>query len=122
MRTAVDPDEAAPAGADRGRDSTTTCRGDYTVLDVYHRRPRRPAVHDHQHLYHLWIEIHLAKITTMVDQVLDVFYVTDAEGRKIEDPAHLEQIRQEPCGRSRLRRRPLLRAPPGEPVRAASTG
>src|SRR5262249_22947107 len=46
-------------------------------------------------LYHLWLEIHLAKITTMVDQVLDVFYVTDNEGRKIEDPERLAVIRRE---------------------------
>src|SRR5206468_3049180 len=45
-------------------------------------------------LYHLGLEIHLAKITTMVDQVLDVFYVTDHQGRKIEDPARLEAIRE----------------------------
>ena len=46
-------------------------------------------------LYHLWLEIHLAKITTMVDQVLDVFYVTDHQGRKIEDAARLDAIREE---------------------------
>jgi len=46
-------------------------------------------------LYHLWLEIHVAKITTMVDQVLDVFYVTDNEGRKIEDAERLEIIRRE---------------------------
>jgi len=44
--------------------------------------------------YHLWLEIHLAKITTMVDQVLDVFYVTDHQGRKIEDPERLAAIEQ----------------------------
>jgi len=46
-------------------------------------------------LYHLWLEIHLAKITTMVEQVLDVFYVTDNEGRKIEDAERLAFIRRE---------------------------
>ncbi len=44
-------------------------------------------------LYHLDLSIHLAKITTSVDRVLDVFYVTDLEGEKIEDPVRLARIR-----------------------------
>src|SRR5579871_3357588 len=67
----------------------------YTVLDVYTSDRVGLLFTITNTLYHLWIEIHLAKITTMVDQVLDVFYVTDHEGRKIEDPARLEAIRRE---------------------------
>ena len=78
--------------------------GAYTVLDVYAADRVGLLFTITNCLYHLWLQIHLAKITTMVDQVLDVFYVTDAEGRKIEDPAHLEQIRRSSCGRSRPRR------------------
>ena len=43
-------------------------------------------------LYHLGLSIHLAKITTTVDRVLDVFYVTDREGRKIDDSTQLALI------------------------------
>ena len=35
----------------------------------------------------------LAKIGTYLDQVVDVFYVTDQAGRKIDDESRLEQIR-----------------------------
>jgi [protein-PII] uridylyltransferase len=68
---------------------------EYTVLDVYTRDRVGLLFTITNCLYHLWLEIHLAKITTMVDQVLDVFYVTDHEGRKIEDPARLDVIRRE---------------------------
>src|SRR6185369_6975895 len=68
---------------------------DYTVLDVYTGDRVGLLFTITNCLYHLWLEIHLAKITTMVDQVLDVFYVTDNEGRKIEDPARLDMIRRE---------------------------
>jgi UTP:GlnB (protein PII) uridylyltransferase len=38
------------------------------------------------------LEIHLARISTNADQALDVFYVSDAQGRKIDDPKTLRQI------------------------------
>ena len=76
---------------------------DYTVLDVSTGDRVGLLFTITNCLYHLWLEIHLAKITTMVDQVLDVFYVTDSEGRKIEDPERLEIIRRELLGRWRCR-------------------
>jgi [protein-PII] uridylyltransferase len=66
---------------------------DYTVLDVFTGDRVGLLFTITNCLYHLWLEIHLAKITTMVDQVLDVFYVTDNEGRKIEDAPRLDAIR-----------------------------
>jgi len=46
-------------------------------------------------LFALDLEIHVAKITTNVDHVLDVFYVTDRHGAKIVDPDHVAaSIRQ----------------------------
>jgi [protein-PII] uridylyltransferase len=67
----------------------------FTVLDVY--------THDRvgllfaiaTTLFHLGLSIHIAKITTNVDQVLDVFYVTDAAGGKIVDAGRLQHIQAE---------------------------
>jgi [protein-PII] uridylyltransferase len=89
----------------------------YTVVDVYAADRVGLLFTITNCLYHLWVQIHLAKITTMVNEVLDVFYVTDAEGRKLEDPDHLARIREELV-------RALSPAPPAaasEPVRVAST-
>jgi [protein-PII] uridylyltransferase len=68
---------------------------DYTVLDVYTGDRVGLLFSITSCLYHLGLSIHLAKITTMVEQVLDVFYVTDREGKKVEDPTRLGLIRQE---------------------------
>ncbi len=40
-------------------------------------------------LFQLGLLIHLAKITTNVNQVLDVFYVTDSRGSKVNNPDQL---------------------------------
>lgn len=45
-------------------------------------------------LHLLGLSIHVAKISTNVDQVADVFYVTDENGQKVTEPARVEAIRQ----------------------------
>ena len=44
-------------------------------------------------LHSLGLSIHLAKISTNVDQVADIFYVTDDHGHKIADAERVESIR-----------------------------
>ena len=45
-------------------------------------------------LFELGLSVARAKIGTYLDQVVDVFYVTDQNDRKIEDDRRLEEIRQ----------------------------
>jgi [protein-PII] uridylyltransferase len=66
---------------------------DFTVVDVYTQDRVGVLFAITNALYHLGVSIHLAKITTNVDQVLDVFYVTDAQGRKITDLGELARVR-----------------------------
>jgi [protein-PII] uridylyltransferase len=83
----------------RGRHVETTIEIDnevsetYTVLDVTTGDRVGLLFTITNCLYHQGVSIHLAKVTTMVTQALDAFYVTDLEGRKIEDPARLTAIR-----------------------------
>lgn len=82
----------------------------FTVLDIYTQDRVGVLFAITNTLFHLGLWIHLAKITTNVDQVLDVFYVTDAAGSKLADAAQLESLRAE------LRRR--LTAEAAEPAAA----
>jgi [protein-PII] uridylyltransferase len=66
----------------------------FTVIDVFTRDRIGILFTISRTLFQLGLSIHLAKITTAVDRVLDVFYVTDAEGRKIEGAEALERIRR----------------------------
>ena len=44
-------------------------------------------------LYELGLSVHKARIGSHLDQVVDVFYVTDASGQKISDEQTLTDIR-----------------------------
>ncbi len=74
-------------------DNTTL--SDCTILDVF--------THDRQgllfaitrKLYELGLSVKYAKIGTFLDQVVDVFYVTDLDGTKVRDESRLERIRVE---------------------------
>ncbi len=65
---------------------------DLTVIDVY--AADRPGLlfTIASCIYHLGLVIHSAKITTRVNQVLDVFYVTEAAGGKVTDPERHREI------------------------------
>jgi [protein-PII] uridylyltransferase len=65
---------------------------DFTVLDVFAQDRVGLLFTITNSLFHLGLSIHVAKITTNVDQVLDVFYVTEG-GSKITDPQRLAAIR-----------------------------
>ncbi|RMF24855.1 MAG: [protein-PII] uridylyltransferase [Deltaproteobacteria bacterium] len=65
---------------------------DFTVIDVY--AADRPGLlfTIASCIYHLGLVIHSAKITTRVNQVLDVFYVTETGGGKVTDPERHREI------------------------------
>ena len=44
-------------------------------------------------LFQCRLDIWVAKIATKVDQVVDVFYVRDLDGEKVDDPKQVEQIK-----------------------------
>ncbi|MBI4529330.1 MAG: [protein-PII] uridylyltransferase [Deltaproteobacteria bacterium] len=66
----------------------------FTVIEVYTQDRIGVLFRITYTLHRLGISIHLAKISTNVDQVADVFYVSDMEGMKIVDSGAVETIRQ----------------------------
>jgi [protein-PII] uridylyltransferase len=64
-----------------------------TVIDVFAHDRRGLLFIIATVLRELSLNVTLAKISTHLDQVVDVFYVTDAAGEKIRDEAHLSLIR-----------------------------
>ena len=67
---------------------------DFTIVEVF-TEDRIGVLFTITHGLHLLgLSIHVAKISTNVDQVADVFYVTDRSGAKVTDRAGVEEIRQ----------------------------
>jgi [protein-PII] uridylyltransferase len=66
----------------------------YTVVEVYTADRIGVLFRITYTLHQLGLSIHVAKISTNVDQVADVFFVTTEEGEKVDDAARIEAIRQ----------------------------
>jgi [protein-PII] uridylyltransferase len=64
----------------------------YTVIDVFADDKLGLLFLLAKTLVQLDLSIHMARIGTRLDQVVDVFYVTTASGEKIQDPRLCEQI------------------------------
>jgi [protein-PII] uridylyltransferase len=66
-----------------------------TVIDVFaHDRPGLLYTATRA-IFRMGLSVMLAKIATHLDQVVDVFYVTDANGEKIHDGDRIRKIREE---------------------------
>jgi [protein-PII] uridylyltransferase len=67
---------------------------DYTIISVF-AYDRRGLLYDiSKVLYDQELDLQIAKISTHLDQVVDVFYVTDLESKKVVEPTRLYTLRQ----------------------------
>jgi [protein-PII] uridylyltransferase len=65
---------------------------DYTILDIFTFDRPGLLYAIARTLFEMGLSVWRAKIGTFLDQVVDVFYVSDMLGQKIEDEARLESI------------------------------
>ncbi|MCL6505217.1 MAG: [protein-PII] uridylyltransferase [Pirellulales bacterium] len=90
-----------PSAANRARlpamptqvriDNSTSER--FTIIDVFAADRMGLLYTISRKIFELGLSVSVAKIGTYLDQVVDVFYVTDQQGRKIEDGSRLQGIR-----------------------------
>jgi len=66
----------------------------FTIVDVFASDRMGLLYTITRTLFELGLSVSLAKIGTYLDQVVDVFYVTDLEGRRIQDEERLDRIRR----------------------------
>jgi [protein-PII] uridylyltransferase len=66
----------------------------YTILDIFAHDRMGLLYTITRAMFQLGLSVHVAKIGTYLDQVVDVFYVTDGQGDKILDESRIAEIRQ----------------------------
>jgi [protein-PII] uridylyltransferase len=72
-------------------DNSTSDR--FTILDIFACDRMGLLFTISRTIFELGLSVSIAKIGTYLDQVVDVFYVTDRQGRKIDDEGRLQEIR-----------------------------
>lgn len=66
----------------------------YTIIDVFADDRQGLLYVITRAIFDLGLSVHAARISTKLDQVVDVYYVTDQSGAKIDDPQRCETARE----------------------------
>jgi len=66
----------------------------YTIIEVYTKDRPGLLYAITRTLLDLQLQVFLAKISTRLDQVADIFYVLTQEGQRVVDPEHVEEVKQ----------------------------
>ncbi len=66
----------------------------YTLLEVYTVDRVGLLYKISRTLFDLQIRIYVAKITTKIDQVADVFYIRTWQGEKVTDPEQIDELKR----------------------------
>ena len=82
----------------------TEISDDFTIIEIFTFDRRALLYNLARKLHDLKLVISHAKIATSLDQVVDVFYVTDRDRRKVVDVARLKELREELLEVIRLRK------------------
>jgi [protein-PII] uridylyltransferase len=69
------------------------CSERFTVIDVFATDTQGLLYTLAHTLFNQGLTVHLARIATNIDQVVDVFYVLDEHQRKLEDPERIERLK-----------------------------
>ena len=88
----------------------------FTIVDVFADDRQGLLYVITRAMFELGLSVHAARISTRLDQVADVFYVTDRQGRKLGDQGTLEVVR----GRITAEVGRFLHEPDGQQVGAAA--
>jgi [protein-PII] uridylyltransferase len=65
----------------------------FTIIDVFADDRQGLLYVITRTIFELGLSVHGARISTRLDQVADVFYVSEADGKKIQDHGRLEAVR-----------------------------
>ena len=66
----------------------------YTIIEVYTTDRPDLLYAITRAMLDLQLQVFLAKISTRIDQVADIFYVLTREGKRVEETEHAEEIKQ----------------------------
>jgi [protein-PII] uridylyltransferase len=74
-------------------DNSTSAQ--FTILDIFAHDQMGLLYTISRAIFELGLSVHAARIGTYLDQVVDVFYVTDEQNRKLYDERRLTEIREQ---------------------------